>query len=631
MTHWLFSRLSADTAENSIMQTITIAVSAILIAAGLITAPGLINNARDNNTREDLTNIAYAQETALATADGYFGLRPDGQPALLKPLEGIKYTTSATSSAFKSYLCGTPTQFLIEAKSATGKTFYRSSGRAGVVSDLSKLTLPKCITDQMPADPLANADVAITASQPIKYSERSGAFNLMQFVSTNLSGIEFGKLPKLDDATELVTVPLGSLNASDPPKWKGSLGGYNAYGFAANGLEVNYDGKVVMTVPGDGSLQFVADPSGNPIQVIYLGPEIDEDAMKAAIGEPINAKRLSFSVKLVDNVSAELIPNRRDYAGTAVDHGETGNIGVSVVSDDLSLVMNISNDGGVFRSTDGGKNYTKIAVANESNAYDKRQIRMSKDTSRVAMVLAYSNESLFVSNNSGVSWNAANVPSGHSFVSVAYDGSTLYGLAYQTSDWNVKLMKSENNGASWTVVRQNLGDTLGVDSTNTFNMISTGGDDFSVLVQNVSERTLNAFYTKDGGANWGKNVLDFNETQGAPLVNTVQSSSDGKVIVINRPDNSYGSWLSVDGGVSWKVVDGAVKMDKMGGLYRLIQDDYKGWVVESSNDQGNSWSKISNGELEMSANQVWFSLDAKYVVAPSIESGTSWYWTFNEG
>ena len=40
-----------DIAENSIMQTISIAVSAILIAAGLITAPSLINNARDVNAK----------------------------------------------------------------------------------------------------------------------------------------------------------------------------------------------------------------------------------------------------------------------------------------------------------------------------------------------------------------------------------------------------------------------------------------------------------------------------------------------------------------------------------------------------------------------------------------------------
>jgi hypothetical protein len=60
-----------DEAENSIMQTITIAVSAILIAAGLVTAPGLINNARDSNATGDLANIATGEEFYIAQTGEY--------------------------------------------------------------------------------------------------------------------------------------------------------------------------------------------------------------------------------------------------------------------------------------------------------------------------------------------------------------------------------------------------------------------------------------------------------------------------------------------------------------------------------------------------------------------------------
>lgn len=64
MSGWI-TRI-ADRAENSILQTISIAVSAILIAAGLVTAPGLIIAARDTNAESDLASIAQAEAGTLA-------------------------------------------------------------------------------------------------------------------------------------------------------------------------------------------------------------------------------------------------------------------------------------------------------------------------------------------------------------------------------------------------------------------------------------------------------------------------------------------------------------------------------------------------------------------------------------
>jgi hypothetical protein len=120
----LLSRLqmSDDHGENSIMQTITIAVSAILIAAGLVTAPGLINNARDNNATTDLANISYGEATYLAENGKY--------TASIDELNrgSVKITKSGDSQTniFTGDNC-----FGAFSKSTSGKYFYTSSEKSG--------------------------------------------------------------------------------------------------------------------------------------------------------------------------------------------------------------------------------------------------------------------------------------------------------------------------------------------------------------------------------------------------------------------------------------------------------------------------------------------------------------------
>ena len=103
-----------DTAENSIMQTISIAVSAILIAAGLITAPSLINNARDTNARQDLANVAYSQDYALANTGSYADLvryvqtLENAMPTLRWGNLQIKTTPQAPEMTLQVFVVGAP-------------------------------------------------------------------------------------------------------------------------------------------------------------------------------------------------------------------------------------------------------------------------------------------------------------------------------------------------------------------------------------------------------------------------------------------------------------------------------------------------------------------------------------------
>lgn len=165
-TTTLHNLLSRDGGENSIMQTITIAVSAILIAAGLVTAPGLINNARDNNARIDLANLAYAQELYAAGYDGDINFTSGGAPEYLAALlpgaasepltwasgdgryaltfeelfeEGGSAVTLGGGVQHAMTVSPDGRQYLMAAESQSGNIFYRSSGSARTSDDISDI------------------------------------------------------------------------------------------------------------------------------------------------------------------------------------------------------------------------------------------------------------------------------------------------------------------------------------------------------------------------------------------------------------------------------------------------------------------------------------------------------------
>lgn len=146
--------LRHDDAENSIMQTITIAVSAILIAAGLMTAPALIINAKDNNAKTDLANLAFAEEWALSNTSKYYANVNEGEADSLFEQTtgadlstGIKYTLSGDVTNHSALVCkDSGWHYLIKATSDSGKTFYIASDSGYISTDIDNLSIATCIT-----------------------------------------------------------------------------------------------------------------------------------------------------------------------------------------------------------------------------------------------------------------------------------------------------------------------------------------------------------------------------------------------------------------------------------------------------------------------------------------------------
>ena len=208
--------LRADVAENSIMQTITIAVSAILIAAGLVTAPGLINNARDNNAREDLSNLAFAQEQRLGNLGAYSARVQTGVARSLADEENIRYSLSASSTKHGALVCDAPSPaYLMKAKSSSGKTFYRSSLSAKTTANISEVSIPSCISyaevvDFVEPDPFNPVPANPNAGGPIVTPGAGSSITCSVHAPVPLAAYEDGYV-----------AGLGNGSRSTPTAWAG--------------------------------------------------------------------------------------------------------------------------------------------------------------------------------------------------------------------------------------------------------------------------------------------------------------------------------------------------------------------------------------------------------------------------
>jgi len=86
------TNIHSDVAESSVMQTITIAVSAILIMAGMVTVPNLVNNGRDDQLKTDLISITLAEDFRSSNTGDY---APDLN--VLKSQGGTRIYLTATT------------------------------------------------------------------------------------------------------------------------------------------------------------------------------------------------------------------------------------------------------------------------------------------------------------------------------------------------------------------------------------------------------------------------------------------------------------------------------------------------------------------------------------------------------
>ena len=161
MLRELFRRiLASDSAENSIMQSVTVGASAILIMAGTATMPGLINGQRDNLVRTELAAIAFAQNAWIA-ARGEVNTNYNTNDGGTDNLGQWKYPYSISDTAWaatEAQWCF-DNEYIISGTSSSGNEWFISSSNPTPVVEDELDIPPTCDPSYVPPPGVTPVDV----------------------------------------------------------------------------------------------------------------------------------------------------------------------------------------------------------------------------------------------------------------------------------------------------------------------------------------------------------------------------------------------------------------------------------------------------------------------------------------
>jgi surface protein len=443
--------IASDAAENSIMQTITIAVSAILIAAGLVTAPGLINNARDNNATTDLANLAYAQEYNLSNQGSYRENVVKGEPNSLYEAvrntelngerSGVAYTLSNKVSNHHALVCAPGEAYLLRSTSSSQKTFFRASTSGKTSSNIADLNVPECITNNagyydfigssrmlfnstgdlgeatVNKDSIKSLGLSAPADDPAKLSVTSGSLPTGMEIAENEASIEGAptqtgrfkfRLLAVNSA-QRVASPEYTMDVVVQPNmtsvWNTTMSGCNV-------IKLPISGTTNVTVDwGDGTVQdyTTAYPSHTYTQK-STATAIKIDGKFQNYGAPSRADAVPSSNKCLVGVT--------NWGETGTTNAERAFAGAyTMTGTPTSVPSTITSMYGMF-SDAWAFNSPNVSSWNTSNVTDFSRMFVSNlkfnqdisswDTSKVTdMKSMFYNASVFNQDISG--WNTSNV------------------------------------------------------------------------------------------------------------------------------------------------------------------------------------------------------------------------------
>jgi ribosomal protein L27/Tfp pilus assembly protein PilE len=489
--------LVGDSAENSIMQTITIAVSAILIAAGLVTAPGLINNARDNNATSDLANVAYAQEGALAVDGKYHSdidPKSTADDSLIKT-GGVKYTFSGKTTNQAALTCDTPTAaYLIRTTAANGKTFYRASGSATTSTDLSKLTIADCIkalpgwtSFEIPQPSAGGSTTPSAGAFVVKNLANPGlrsavASNGKIYGTLNYGAPDTTQSPDQDGNQPELPLDL-RISSDNGATWS------SATGLPSNQLMDNIhasaDGQTIILTPGDSNGLYISHDAGASWSRVDAA---GENNWNGAVTLSDDGKTIVLSSQDQNNFDYGTGQNTVVPGGAMISHDggatfTTKNVGSGndfhawATSSDGSVIYGNANDGTLYKSTNGGNTFTALSTSTQGDS----AISTNSDGSSVLLVDGNDRgNNLSLSTNGGQSFkniSPTNDPDNRRFwfkSDMSADGNTI---VVGDGNGNPDSYISTDAGSTWTKVDGTSGQIGSVS-------VSADGKTFTVTDSN---------------------------------------------------------------------------------------------------------------------------------------------------
>ena len=318
-------------------------------------------------------------------------------------------------------------------------------------------------------------------------------------------------------------------------------------------------------------------------------------------------------------------------SGTWQSLGPEGGHFLGTVTDtsDASQVLTITRDPpGVYRSSDGGANWTEIGQVPTSYLNDFS----AHSFSRLYAVTYYG---CYHSTDSGETWSYARFPSGAGYARVVcadpVDSTRVYaaGYRYESDTYRLAFFESTDGGANWTA-----SSFFSFDGFSPYDMTVSRADPNVIYVcgyRRSGDYSYGALLrSADRGTSWSDISRSVDSEASTRFYSVAVDPTDSDRVYVG----GYGFYRSTDGGASWSSGDGWPYVEAIGidpsDTAKVYAGGYSAFFV--STDYGQTWTP-HYGDLKGRSSHVEVSraepsnvfVGTEFGLFKSEASGRTWF------